>query len=158
MAFTVTGPDFTAALYEQLRARPGLAGVPVMLVAPMGGLDREDAVVVIRERFTEDMDWAALGRRRQDATISIPGLIRVWRTADATGLQESTAVYRAASARAAVLLDEVVSQVTQDPPAVGDQTIEAHISNIAWVPVIDVDQNGWFMDCEFNINYRARVS
>jgi hypothetical protein len=158
VAFTVTGPDFAAALFEQLQARPGLVGTPVMLTTPPTGIDRLDAVVVIREAFREEMEWAALGRRRQNATGTIPALVRAWRTADAVGSQETMTVYRAAASQAAALLNEVVSQITQDPPGVGDQTIEAHVSDIEWVPVIDMDQNGWFMDCLFNIHYTARVS
>jgi hypothetical protein len=152
MSVSSTAAAFVVSLRTKLQARSALSGVNIYLVAPID-TDQTEFILLLRGRIVGSQDWAALGRLRREDEYSIPGVIRVRQT---IGAADEQTVFQAAMDRAATLLDEVVLQVRDSPPAVGDQTIEAHVAQIVYVPMVEPE--AWLVDCEFNVTYRARVS
>jgi len=151
-----TASAFIVALRMALQARGGLAGIPVDLVAP-ADLSLADRVVLVRAKLEGTQEYAAIGHLRRNDGYLIPGLIRAIKQTGAAGAQDGDSVFQAAMDRAAALLDEVILQLRDAPPAVGNQTILARVSNVAYLP-FPADQGGWAVDCEFEIEYTARVS
>jgi hypothetical protein len=147
-----TAAAFVVSLRTKLLARSGLSGVNVYLVAPVD-TDQAEFILLLRGRVSGEQDWAALGRLRREDSYSIPCLIRVRKT---IGTADEQTIFQSAMDRAAALLDEVVLQVRDSPPAVGDQTVEARVAEIVYVPLVEPE--AWLVDCEFNVAYRARVS
>jgi hypothetical protein len=153
---STTAFAFIVTLKAKLEARPGLADVGVHLILPPS-LGAGEAVALVRDRILGEQAYAAMGRLRRADVNEVHGLVRAYRTAGAAGASDSDAVFLAAGERAAAILDEVILQLRDDPPLVGDQTIAARVSEVQYVPVIP-DQGGWVVDCEFTIAYEARVS
>ena len=147
---------FLVALRTALAARAGLSGIPVHLVAP-ADVSVADTVILVRAKAEGDQAYAALGRLRRNDGYVIPGLIRSYKTTGAGGAVDSDSVFQAAMDHAAALLDEVILQLRDAPPAVGNQTILAKVGHIAYLP-FPADMGGWATDCEFEIEYTARVS
>lgn len=148
---SVTAPAFIVALRTQLMARPALAAVKVYLVAP-GDTTIADAIVLVRDRIIGGQAWAALGRRRRDDSFRVQSALEAY----ATGY-DTQATFQAAIDRAAALLDEVVLELRDNPPQVGDQTRKAIVSEVTFQPLV-VESGGWACRCEFVIDVAARVT
>lgn len=151
-----TASAFVVGLRTALQGRAGLSGIPIDLAAPPD-LSLVDRVVLVRTKIQGTQEYAALGRLRRNDGYLIPGLIRAIKQTGAAGAQDSDSVFQAAMDRAAQLLDEVVLQLRDAPPAVGNQTLFARVNTVAYLP-FPADQGGWAVDCEFEIEYTARVS
>jgi hypothetical protein len=151
-----TASAFIVGLRTALQARGGLTGIPIDLVAP-ADLTLADRVVLVRAKIEGTQEYAALGRLRRHDAYLIPGLIRAIKQTGAAGAQDSDSVFQAAMDRAAQLLDEVILQLRDAPPAVGNQTTFARVSAVAYLP-FPADAGGWGVDCEYEIDYTARVS
>jgi hypothetical protein len=148
---SVTAPAFVVALRSQLLLRAGLAGVKVYLVAP-GDTTINDAIVLVRDRIIGGQAWGALGRRRRDDSFRVQSALEAYKTGTDTQV-----VFQAAMDRAAVLLDEVVLELRDNPPQVGDQTRKAIVSEVTFQPLVS-EAGGWVCRCEFVIDVSARVT
>lgn len=115
----------------------------------------EEAVYVIRpdEAIGSIQEHAAMGAGRRDEEITIPGRAQV----KVSGLaSETSAPFAEALNRARDLMDLLVLDVKNNPPAVGDQTLRSIISTIDYLP-FQVEQ-GWVVVADFDITARARVT
>jgi hypothetical protein len=145
---------FLVGLKTALQARPGLNGVTVALTMPQD-LGQGDLMWLVRAPVPGKQEYAAVGRLRRNDSYSIPGTIRAFKAG--TGVAATETQFQAAMDRAAAILDELVLQLRDAPPAVGNQTIRAAVTEIEYLPEPQ-DQGGWTCYCDFTVEYDARVS
>lgn len=151
MPASSTAAAFVAGLKTQLEARPGLSGITVYLVAPADTITT-DKIILIAGPVTGEQEYVTAGRARRSDTYTIPGALAAYRTG-----QNTETTMQAAWDAAAALLDEIASELRDNAPQVGDQTLEAHLAQIRYTPQPS-DRGGWVCVCEFQAEYTARVT
>lgn len=131
------------------------AAVKVKLVGD-GDAGLVEQIILIRPEangvqvFTEH---AAMGARRRTEEVTFPGRLHV----KSSGLASDTsATFEAAMDRAQALLDIIIVQLRDTPPTAGDQAFQPLIETHSFDPLV-LDQ-GWAVQCDFDITVRIRVS
>lgn len=132
----------TADLQPALRQVEGLEQVTVHVVE--GEDTKAPAVVLIRARVNADIEYAAMGPVRTD-TVTVPGFVRSYSTTLQDAVDEALAI-----------VDAVGGYLRDTPPTVGDNTLDAMVNRLGWVP-FPSDKGGWFVDCEYDIEYTADI-
>jgi hypothetical protein len=149
---------FRASLQTAVTANAtfGTAGaaLKVKLTAD-GEAGLEEAIYLIRPdtAISTSQEHAAMGAGRRDEQLTIPGRAQVVKSGLAS---ETSATFAAAMNRARDLMDLIVQDLKSNPPAAGDQTLRSIVADIDYLP-IQVDQ-GWVIQCDFDITGRVRVS
>lgn len=146
-----TAAAFVADLKTKLEARAGLSGVTVHLVSPSETITR-DAIVLVAGPVNSTQEYVTAGRASRDDANTIPGELAGYKAGPNTAT-----TMQAAWDRAAVLADEIASQLRDDPPQVGVQTLNARVAQIAYTPAPS-DSGGWVCVCRFQIEFTARVA
>ncbi|MGQ0669177.1 MAG: hypothetical protein ACT4PO_05835, partial [Actinomycetota bacterium] len=115
----------------------------------------DEAVVLLRPgaRIEGVQEWAALGKLRRDDNFAVPGRI----VTHSSG-PKNTATLKTVMDRAQAILDEVVKEIVAVKPSAGTgaQTLEAHVSDIAYDPRLQ--EQGWAVILDYSVTYRARVT
>jgi hypothetical protein len=154
MAASSTAAAFLVALKTALQARFAahgtLSNVRVDLI-PTGDTSAIDVVTLIRSTITGGQEWMTMGNRRQDS-YQIPGVIFTY----ATG-PDSDVTFQASWDKAALILDELILQLRDTPPLVGDTSQKAMVSTVTYEPLLR-EQGGWVTKCEFTVEYGTIVS
>lgn len=131
------------------------AAFPVLLVAE-GGTALEEAIVLIRPAdpgTALSQKWAHIGGTQRDETFTVPGALWVKAAGKNDG---ASTVFQAAMDRATDLLDHVIHEIRDNPPAVGVQTLDMLVTDTTWRPG-RIDQ-GWEVTVEFAIKATVRVT
>lgn len=152
-----TAPDFLDKLETALNARSGITSltpaVRILTYDPSIDEPLTDAII-IGHTVSDTNEPAAVGQGRYEETVSVQCEIRVIRPgAGSTPAKE-------ARDRAKNLLGEIDNELRTTLPAVGDQTIRAHVASR------DMSQFAYHGGAvpvrvcliEFTIEYRARTS
>lgn len=154
MTYPATG-TVLSDLKTALAARGGLSGVTVQIVATD---TTEDRITLLREiPVGRDLDWAALGALRFEDGYRFPGRIVAYRTADDVSSKDADDMVVSAFDRCDTLLAEVMDQLKTSPPSVGDQTVQARVSEITYSSG-PADEGGWYVQQDFLITLTARSS
>ena len=152
-----TAPDFLDALETALEARAGITGltpkVQILTYYPSVDEPLTDAIIIGYE-VTDVNEPAAVGQVRYQETVDVQCEIRVIRP----GAGETPS--KAARDRAKNLLGEIDNELRTTLPAVGDQTVSAHVASR------DMGQFAYHSGAsavrvcliEFMIQYKARTS
>jgi hypothetical protein len=152
-----TAGAFITALRDQLATRVAadadFADVGVYIVGE-GVSALDEAIFLVRPddpiRFTQE--HAAFGSGRRNDDFIVPGRLQVKSSGKAS---ESSATFAAAMTRAQDLLDHVIEEIRDDPPAVGSQTLRSIVAEGNHTPYRTED--GWAVVTDFNIDVSVRV-
>lgn len=152
MAVQSTPAVFALALRDQLNTRFAASALSTVRVELVAAPDTSstDVVTLITGPVEGEQTYAAM-KVRYDA-YTLPGQIQTY----ATGANPDTTL-QTAWARAALILDEIILELQQNPPQVGINTEETRVSEISYLPA-PADQGGWFVRCSFQVEYRALVT
>lgn len=156
MPASSTTAVFLIALKTQLVARfaahATLSGITVEYVVQpsTNPKDQVDIVVLVADTIEGQQEYLTFGTRRD--SYRIPGAI------EALGSGEDTdANFQSAMDRCSLILDEVILELKQNKPQVGDVALTALVTEIGYTPFL-VERGDWIVRCEFAIEYEAIVS
>jgi len=141
---------FKAALTTRFAAHGTLSAVRVDLI-PTGDTSAIDAVTLVRAPVRTNQSPVTFAKRRSDAA-EIPGSIFTYSTG-----ADSDVAWQASWDRAALILDEIILELRDTPPTVGDQAQPCLVTEITYEPQTR-DQGGWVTRCDFTIEYGSIVA
>ncbi len=153
-----TAASFISALRTSLETRiqadSAFTDVKVVVIGE-GDAGLQEMVVLVRpgSSILAINEHAALGAGRRDEQVTIPGRLHVIGTGNAS---PSASPFQTAMDRAQALLDHVIDQIRDAPPAVGDQTQRSIVEAVEWTPY--TTEGGWVVTGDFDITFKARVS
>ncbi|HVS85655.1 MAG TPA: hypothetical protein VHD91_08480 [Gaiellaceae bacterium] len=153
---TTTGAflvSLKATMAARLAAIQGLRGVKVGYVPPAAEeVPLGDFLYLVRGAITVDDELATAKRSRsRDEAVVIPGAVQAYEVGD-----DGDAAFQAALDRAETILDELIEQLRDTPPEVGQQTRSAIVRRIRWTPSPSA-KGGWVVRGEFDLHYSSRV-
>jgi hypothetical protein len=144
-----TIPAFLAAFRTSLAARPALANVTVDLV-PGGDTSSLERIILIMGPINGGQTRFAMNRRQD--SYRIPGQLEAF-AAD----PDTDVAFQAAFTRAGVILDEVIQELDDNRPSVGDGTLDATVADITYLPAPQ-ETGGWKCHCGFVLEYSTVVT
>jgi hypothetical protein len=137
---------------DSLAARPGLSGVDVSLVLTDAG-QRADRIVLMRgDELRRLGEWAAVGSSRFEDVLELPALVGGYSTGTVADTAAATALDRVDE-----IIDEIFDELATSPPTVGDQTVNAIVSDRDYRLTVP-DRGGWLAICELTITLTGRGS
>jgi hypothetical protein len=149
MAVQSTVPAFLAAFRTSLGARAGLSTVGIDLVMT-GDTSRRERIILITGPIAGGQARFAMNRRQD--SYRIPGQLEAF-AAD----PDTDVAFQAAFTRAGAILDELVQELDDNRPQVGDGTLDATVSDITYLPQIP-EGGGWSCVCTFVVEYSTVVT
>lgn len=158
MATATTTGAFLAALKTTMAARmagaSGLEQVTVTLAPPAPEEQPAgDLLYLVRAAVrTADRVATANMSRRRDEDVIVPGRVQGY-AVSRTGGDDA---FQAAFDRAEAILEQLIEQLRDAPPQVGQQTRSAIVRAITWTPIA-VDKGGWIVVGDYDLHYTSRV-
>ncbi len=155
----VTVGAFLATLKTNMAARFAASGtlndVKTYIVAPPAEEEpMSNLLVLVRDRMLERDDLANATRtRKRDQTVTIPGAVKAYGTSKTGG----DSAFQIAMDRAAAILDELIYELRDNVPQVGQQTRSGLVTAVSWMPYA-VEKGGWIVRGDYTLTYSTRVS
>ncbi len=152
-----TGPDFLDALETAISARTGITSLTpnVRVLSYFPSIDEPLTDAIILGHTVTDINApAALGQNRYEETVDIESQIRIIRPGAGTTPSKTV------RDRAKNLLGEIDNELRTTLPAVGDQTISAHITTRTMSQFAYQAATTAVRVCliDFTIQYKARTA
>jgi hypothetical protein len=148
-------PAFLEKFHAQLVARFAAAdlGPIVVYLTTAGDESLDDGVLLVRDAILGDQIYRVLGAGgARDEDVVIPGFVQAYA---ASGNGDGSAM-QAAFDRAGAIIDEVIAELRDNTPQVGEQTVWARLDAVRWLPAPS-DAGGWRVRAEYDLSYSARV-